>query len=247
MIFWDVNQLFSKQLKIRVVVFHVQLFVQECVVKMLGVIPHLTQLIEMILVIAVVAIILFMTVPQVSGWIKNNVFNPLTGAGIPLGTEEATLMENAIRCSYARCVYGCGSGTVKSIDIGATKNCNTDYCVPFQQNGKVCGQNAMNHPIPAVLLTSQTLDKSKVKTETNSCMKISDGCYGYTISGATGEKGWIYVQKDATTDKAWEEEKCNTIIPYVYEITGYGRILIDANKYNIWTDDQGGTVVCISS
>lgn len=210
-------------------------------------IEELFKLIEMILVIVVIGIILFMTVPQVSDWIKNNVFNPLTGAGIPLGSEEAALLEQAVQCSYARCVDGCGTPATKNIDVGQINNCDTTYCVPFQQNGKVCGQNAASHPIPTVLLDSQVLDKSKTTTTTPSCMMTSDGCYGYTVSGVTGEKGWVFIQKSATTDKAWEEETCNTIIPYAYTITGYSKILIDAGRYNVWTDDQGGTMVCTSS
>jgi len=225
---------------------HAQLSVLECAVRMKGLIEHAEKLIEMVLVLVIIGIVLFMTVPQVSAWIKNTVFNPLTGQGIPIGTEEATILEEAISCSYARCAYGCGSQQVKAISIGEINECQKNYCDDMKLSGKVCGQNAAKNPVKVTVLTSQALDKSKTTTEKTSCMVTSDGCYGYTINGVTGEKGWIFIQKGATTDKAWEEEKCNTIVPYLYQISGYSKILIDAGNYNVWTDDQGGTVVCNS-
>ena len=204
-------------------------------------IPYVVKLIELILVVVVIGVVLFLTVPSVSGWIKSYVLNPLSGQGVPLGTEEAVTLEVAVKCSYYRCFDGCGNDRVKNIDIG-TKNCDKDYCVPFQQNGRVCGDNARNNPIKAILLKDQTLDKSKIKREKENlgfCIITSNGC-----SPQKGN-GWIYIEKDATTEKAWEEDKCVTI-PIIGEVTGYSRIVINAGRYDVWTNDAYGTGVCLS-
>lgn len=197
------------------------------------------RLIELILVVVVIAVILFMVAPQAWGWMKTNVFNPITGQGIPLGSHEASTLEAAIKCSYLRCSDGCGKDSVKNIDIG-TKNCDTDYCAPFQQGGKVCGSNAQSHPIPVTLFEDQTLDKAKInKGNLGTCITTSDGCTPANIDG------YVTIDKAGTTDKAWEEVKCS-IYGFI-QITGYSRILINAGKYNVWTNNNKATGVCLAN
>ena len=206
---------------------------------------HIVQLIELVLVVVVIGVILFMTVPQVSAWITRNVLNPLSGQGISLGSTESATLEDAIKCAYYRCTEGCGSADVKNIALGS-KNCDDNYCKPFMQggNGKVCGSNAQAHPVVVTLLDNEFIDKSKIqKGNLGFCMIIKDSSNG--CNPATG-KGWIYVDKSGTTDKAWEEEKC-TVVPIIGEITGYSRIVINAGIYNVWTNDAGGTGVCLKS
>jgi len=199
----------------------------------------LGRIIEMVLVIVVIALILFVTAPQVSGWINQYIFNPLTGKGVPLGTPEAVTLEAAIKCSYLRCFDGCGKGSVQSIDIG-TKNCDADFCVPYKDaNGKVCGDNSKSHPVVVTLLQSQALDKSKIKKGgLGDCITTADSCDAWKING------WVTVEKGATTEKQWEEQNCRKI--FGVGISGYSKILIKQNKYNVWTTSDYGTAVCIA-
>jgi hypothetical protein len=147
-----------------------------------------------------------------------------------------------VKCAYYRCTAGCESPTVKNIDDIGTKRCYEDYCKNYQDaNGKVCGSNAQSHPIVVTLLNNQFIDKGKIKKDDfGFCMITVDGC-----NPANG-KGWIYIDKGGTTEKAWEEEKC-TIVPIIGEISGYSRMVINAGIYNVWTNDAGGTGVCPKS
>lgn len=99
-----------------------------------------------IAVIALSAVLLLWVVPtlipQVVGFLQD--------IGIIPG-EELTNLEDAILCAYYRCVKGCDSDEVKNLEIHVSendvKNCKRDFCDPFKEDGKVCGDNAKNNPV----------------------------------------------------------------------------------------------------
>jgi len=98
-------------------------------------------------------------IPQAVGFLQD--MGILSGGG-----EELTGLENAIICSYYRCVDGCESmpDEIKDLEIctemeveacmpGALKKCKENFCDPFKdQDGKVCDDNARNNPIEVEVL-----------------------------------------------------------------------------------------------
>jgi len=216
---------------------------------MKGEIPHyVVRMIEVILVVVLLAVVLFTQIPQAVAWLQKTVFGTLSGEGIPVGTEEATSLEAAIRCSYLRCSDGCGKASV-DFSIGSTKNCDTDFCEPYQKDGKVCGDNAKANPVKITLANNQVIIKEKLKTSTTgdlgACMTKSDKC-----NAQFAVKGWVNIQKDSIVEKAWEGTSCQ--IPGSHGASeGYDKVVVNAGKYEVWSVQSseimfGGftTVVC---
>jgi hypothetical protein len=215
---------------------------------MKGEIPHyVTRMIEMILVVVLLAVVLFTQIPQAVAWLQKNIFGTLSGEVIPTGTEEATSLEAAIKCSYLRCSDGCGKESVKGISIGSTKNCDTDFCQSYQKDGKVCGDNAKANPVKVTLANNQVITREKLKStntdDLGACLVKSDSC-----NAQLPAIGWVNIQKGAMVEKEWETTYCRYANR---DYSGYDKVVVIAGKYEVWTTTVptllGGftTVVCI--
>ena len=76
-----------------------------------------------------------------------------------INATEATVLEQAIACSYWRCAEGCGSPLVHDTE---TFKCKSDFCNPQwtdtgKPDGKICFDNAKKHPVNVILPTSTEL------------------------------------------------------------------------------------------
>jgi len=197
--------------------------------------------------VAIVAIVIFsvmlFSIPGMTDWAKNIIFG-LSGEGgvIQAGTEEASALHAAIKCSYFRCMDGCGKESVKNIPIGS-KNCDTNYCVPYQKDGKVCGDDAKANPVKVTIPNNQVIIKEKLKVgDLGGCVIKSDSC-----NTQFAMKGWVNIQKDAIVEKQWEVTTC----PYIRtQVQGYNKVVVNAGRYEVWTTQAAGllggltTVVC---
>jgi hypothetical protein len=215
-------------------------------VRMKGAILTTRQIIELIFVVVLVGAFLFIGIEKVWALIQKAVLGPLSGEVIPTGTEEATSLEAAIKCSYLRCLDGCGKESIKNLQISSTKNCDTDYCVPYQKDGKVCGDDAKTNPVKVTLANNQVISREKLKTaatgDLGACMVKSDSC-----NAQFAMKGWVNIQKEVIVEKQWEKTNC----PYIRtQVEGFDKVVVSAEKYEVWTTPGAGllggftTVVC---
>jgi len=77
------------------------------------------------------------------------------GNAIFPNTPEALELEQAIGCSYWRCVEGCNSPIVRELE-SETFKCRTEFCKPEftdtkTPEGKICDENAKAHPVLATV------------------------------------------------------------------------------------------------
>ena len=71
---------------------------------------------------------------------------------------EALELEDAISCSYWRCVEGCASPMTRNTENFQCKEfCNPEWTDNGQTNGKICGDSAKEHPVEVSLLASSGL------------------------------------------------------------------------------------------
>jgi len=161
-----------------------------------------TTMVELV----IAAIILFLLVPPLFGVFKE-VYAAIMQS---LGLIKYSNIEEAMKCSYYRCVEGCASPRMletKWTEGGDTVDCNK-YCQDPLKGGfyegddlKVCGENADRYPVKVEVKTdtSETISKDHVSN-----IATPDNCIVYLGTDWTGiipeaSDSYVYVNKDDLT------------------------------------------------
>jgi len=211
-----------------------------------------TQLIALILFVIVLAfIIVFLgskifpntNIDFIFSW-----FTSGTTGNTPIA-PEAIVLQNAIKCSYYRCVNGCNSEEVKRLkysEEGSFFDCS-EFCKPEftdtkTPEGKICDDRAKSNPVLARVGSS---DGEKITFEKLNFAKCIVKVAGCDISSAASKI--IFLEKCSIKENTETNSMCGQI-----HGVGINAVIIEPKSYKIWTSSPdflgngGSTFVCVS-
>ena len=205
--------------------------------KMLGSKGVTTQLVAILIVLIVLAVGVYFIWNYIAknANIDLNPFNWGAGGSTP-NAPEAIVLENAIKCSYYRCVNGCNSDDVKKLqyDVGGLSFDCLKFCDPAWTNngksdGKICDDSAKQHPVIASVGAKGGEKITTNKINFAACFEETDTCgLGYTIPK------YIVIEKAAVLENT--ETKIYCALPGNRgSVPGFSALVINQGSYKIWT------------
>ena len=114
------------------------------------------------MVVAIIIIIAGLATYFPQAWAK---LQDLLGLGVAGGSD----LEKAIMCAYYRCTKGCKSTEIANLFFntgpGGQQYCKENFCHAEwtdtgKSDGKICGSNAMQHPVDLILNDESEIEKS---------------------------------------------------------------------------------------
>lgn len=190
-------------------------------------------IIGIIILVIFAAIAIILILPNLG---INFVFEWLQGAGT--SAPEAIVLQNAIQCSFDRCVYGCNSDQVKNLkySIGGNFFDCTQFCKPEWTNtgiidGKICDDKAKANPVVAYVASNQGEKISLSKLSFAPCILQTDKC-----SPTTDFQKVIYIEQSIAKENSATTATCPIKLPQTEGILGISSIVIKQGTYKIWTN-----------
>lgn len=175
----------------------------------------------------------------------------LQGQGTP-PAPEAVMLQKALECSYYRCFKGCDSNEIKKLKYSSEglffdclEFCKQEFTDTGETDGKVCDENAKEHPVTVEVTSSGGEKISSENLKFFTCMQETNTC-------DTGKDlpNFLYVDKSALKENTQTSVSCSW--PGSVRIQGFSAAIISEGAYKIWTHSYdilsggGDTRLCIS-
>jgi hypothetical protein len=188
----------------------------------------------------------------------------LSNNPIPFKVPEAVVLEQAIACSYWRCVEGCRSTHIQDTPLLA---CRTDFCSASYTDtktidGKICDDNSKAHPVVAdtagsdlgqsvyqnvlIQLTSSKVVKNRFYVDPS-----GDNCADLGAPPVHGVSYVAYFDNQKVIQPVSHSSFCFSLNIFGGPNWCYDEIEIQYGNYYVWTtlNPSGGvnTIACSTS